>query len=57
MGVGKKPPKEDCFAYDENEFGKPICKALNDIFCTYEDEECHFYKLKKRGRNNERKTS
>lgn len=35
-------PKKDCFAYSDKLGGRPMCKALNRLYCT--EEKCKFYK-------------
>lgn len=35
----------DCFAYDEETFGRPNCRALNALYCR--SGECKFYKTVK----------
>jgi hypothetical protein len=37
--------KTDCFAYDEETFHRPTCRALNGLYC--KKEECKFYKTAK----------
>lgn len=35
-------PKTDCFAYSDKFSNRPMCKALNGLYCRAEN--CKFYK-------------
>ena len=49
MGLYRKKPKKDCFAYRVNEIGRERCDALNDLYCCFDTKKCPFYKQKKNG--------